>query len=96
MKHQIGRFSVHQTAKTMAFLYLVFGFVYIPLGFLTDSAAAPDASLGWIWFMMPILMAVFGYVIIAIMCALYNFIAKNTGGIEFDLTTEAPGAHTEA
>jgi hypothetical protein len=36
--------------------------------------------------MMPIFYLVFGYVMVAIGCAVYNFMFKYIGGIEFEST----------
>lgn len=91
MKNRIGRFSVHQSAKTLAFVYFVLGFIYIPIGYLADAASPPDERVGWLWFLGPIVFALVGYLVIALVCALYNFVAAKTGGVEFTITSEASG-----
>jgi hypothetical protein len=88
MKHRISRFSVHQSAKTLAFVYFVLGFIYIPIGYLVDVSAPPDERVGWLWFLGPIVFALVGYLSVALVCALYNLIAGQTGGVEFTLTSE--------
>ena len=90
MKHRITHFSVHRCALTLAFVYFVFGFIYIPLGYLIDSASPPHERLGLFWLVAPFALAIIGYIGIALFCALYNFIASKTGGVEFNLTAETP------
>jgi len=90
VRHRITHLSVHQCSLTLAFLYCVFGFIYIPLGYLIDSASPPDERLGLFWLAAPLVMGVIGYIGAALACALYNFIASKTGGVEFTLSAETP------
>ncbi len=89
MKHHISRFSVHQTAKTLAALQGVIGLVYIPVGFLFDSISPPEEQLGLIWLAAPILFLFLGYLFIALACLVYNGSAKITGGIGFTLVPDS-------
>jgi hypothetical protein len=46
-----------------------------------NSAAFP----GFMLLAMPLIYLIFGYLSVALWCVVYNFIAKFTGGIEFEL-----------
>jgi hypothetical protein len=86
MRQQIVRLSPLQTAKVMAALYGLMGFIFIPFFYLAMSRV-PNASRPGAWFLIgvPLAYAAFGFVFVAIGCLLYNFVATLTGGIEVDL-----------
>jgi hypothetical protein len=86
MRQQIVRLSPVQTAKVMAALYGLMGFIFIPFIYLA-TRAAPNASRPGAWFLIvvPLAYAAFGFVFVAIGCLLYNFVVSFTGGIEADL-----------
>lgn len=86
---QITRISVFQTSKVTGVLYTVVGLIYIPLGWFADSAAAPDDQLGALWLIMPLILGVIGFIAVALMAALYNFVASRMGGIEFSLSGQS-------
>ncbi len=86
MRYRVTRLSVHQTAKTMAFLYAAFGLVFLPFGvFLTLLLPQREGPGLVFWLIFPILYGVIGYVAVAIGCALYNLIAGLAGGVEAEL-----------
>lgn len=94
MRQQIVRLSPVQTAKVLAALYGLMGFLFIPF-FYFAMGLAPDANRPGAWFLVvvPLAYAAFGFCFVAIGCLLYNFVVGFTGGIEVDL---APvGAATE-
>lgn len=93
MRQQIVRLSPFQTAKVMAALYGLMGFIFIPF-FYFAMGLTPNANRPGAWFLVfvPLAYAAFGFVFVAIGCLLYNFVATFTGGIEVDFassTTEA-------
>jgi hypothetical protein len=91
MRQQIVNFSVHQTAKVLAVLYGLMGLIFVPI-FLVVNLVSPDGegiSPGLL-ILFPLLYAAFGYVFVAIGCAIYNFVAGRVGGIEVTLDAE-PG-----
>lgn len=85
---QVKRFGVAQTAKVGGLLYLVMStIVLIPVGFISMVTGATEGRPGGFFILLiPLLYGVFGYVMIAFACFLYNVIAGKVGGfaIEFD------------
>jgi hypothetical protein len=89
---QIKRFGVLQTAKLAAIMYfLVTAIVALPVGLIT-ILAAPDTEgragpvfRGVVVLLAPLPYAVMGFVCVAIVCFIYNFIAKHEGGIEIEI-----------
>lgn len=87
MVQQINRFSVHQTAKVLAILYALLGFLMVPLIWLS-TLADPDGALPlWALLVFPLAYGLLGYIFTAMGCAIYNFVADRIGGIEFSLST---------
>jgi hypothetical protein len=86
MRQQLVRLSPFQTAKVMAALYGLMGFIFIPFVYLVMSRT-PGASRPGAWFLVgvPLAYAAFGFVFVAIGCLIYNFVASITGGIEVEL-----------
>ena len=86
MRQQLVRLSPFQTAKVMAALYGLMGFIFIPFVYFAMSRGPNAGSFGgWFLIGVPIAYAVFGFVFVAIGCLIYNFVASMTGGIEVDL-----------
>ena len=93
MRQQIVRLSPLQTAKTMAALYGLMGFIFIPFFYVAMSMAPGESRPGAFFLILaPLAYAAFGFVFVAIGCLLYNFVANFTGGIEVDLASSASGA----
>jgi hypothetical protein len=84
MKMNIRSFSVLQTAKISAILYFIISLICVPF-FMIAIAMNPRASTGGIGFvaLMPFVYGVLGFLMTAIACLLYNWLAKHVGGIEF-------------
>ena len=96
MRQQIVRLSPVQTAKVIASLYGLMGFIFIPFFYLAMSFA-PNANRpgGWFLIVVPLAYAAFGFVFVAVGCLLYNLVVSVVGGIEVDLQpTEQPTAQT--
>ena len=86
MRQQLMRLAPLQTAKVMAALYGLMGFVFIPFAYLAMSRAPGAPKLGaWFLIGVPLAYAAFGFVFVAIGCLIYNFVASLTGGIEVEL-----------
>lgn len=88
MKIQIRRFSPHQNAKVISILMAVSSLVlFVPLYLLfvlvppEDGQARPPV---YMLLVFPLVYLVMGYVMVAIACAIYNLVARYTGGIEYD------------
>lgn len=91
MLQQISRFSVHQTAKVLAILYLLLGLLLAPLVWLSSFADPEGAMPLWLAVLFPAFYGLFGYIFTVIGAAFYNFVAARVGGIEFTLSAPPPG-----
>ena len=86
MKQQIARFSPHQNGKVFALLMAITSLVFFVPFFLFFALAAPAQARPpmFMLLIMPLMYLVLGYVMVAIGCALYNFMFPYIGGIEFE------------
>ena len=85
---RVRRFSVVQTANVAAVLYLVlFGIFLVPAGLISGLAGGVLGNnvSGIFLIFVPILYAVFGWIVVALACLLYNLVAGWIGGVEFTL-----------
>jgi len=84
---QIKSFAVLQTSKVMGVLYFLLGLLFVV--FFVAIAPAPKGhghrSL-FVIVLAPVFYGVAGFVCTAIICSLYNAIAKRIGGIEFEVS----------
>ena len=78
---RISHISIHQTSKVLAILYVAIGLIFIPIGVI--FIIADQKIIGIIYVLMPFIYGIIGYPLVAVMCWLYNMIAKSAGGIEF-------------
>ena len=84
MKHQIKSISIAQTSMVAAILYACMGILYFVIGIfmlLFGGLKFP----GIMFLFMPIIMAVFGFLGVALFSWIYNIIASKVGGVEFEL-----------
>ncbi len=91
------KFETVQTAKVMAILYFVLtAVICIPVGILS-IAFHTEGKFGHLggalMLFIPFLYAVIGFVMVAFVCVIYNWLTKFTGGIEFQSQkrTNEPG-----
>lgn len=82
-RKRLSGISIHQTSKVLAILYVAIGLLFIPLGVV--FVLSGQMILGIVYVLMPFIYGIIGYPLIALMCWLYNMIAKSTGGIEFTI-----------
>lgn len=95
MNARITRFAVLPTSKTLALVYFLMGILFIPLFLVVESVAPPEERLGTgLWLIMPVVYAAIGFLVTALMCALYNFAARLLGGVHLALEAEAPAPAT--
>lgn len=94
MKQQVARFSPHQNGKVFAVLMAVSSMVFIVPFVLIASMAGPKESAPPVLFLalFPIIYLVMGYVMVALGCAVYNFMFRYIGGIEFESKTQSTDA----
>ena len=93
MKKQIKRFSPHQNGKVFGILMAIASlFMFVPLAMLMAVLGPQVDQYGnqivfptGVFVVMPILHAIFGYLAMAIGCALYNWLFHYVGGFEFEL-----------
>lgn len=87
MRKQVTRVSVLQTSKVIALFYVLISFLYwiaaIPM---IVFGGGELKIMGFVYLAMPILMGVFGFLMILLSCAIYNLVAKWVGGVEFTVT----------
>jgi hypothetical protein len=85
MKMQMRRISVLQSSKILTVFYFLFGFLYtlagVPMILFGDNRLR---VLGIFYTLMPVIMAVFGFVFFVVSAAVYNVLAGWLGGIEFE------------
>ena len=89
--HEIKSFRIFQTARVIAVLYLIVGFIegtILAFVFAHSPHPRPHPVLGTLFFLvgLPILFGVMGFIALVIMCWLYNIVAARLGGIAFELT----------
>jgi len=88
--HEIKSFKIFQTARVIAVLYLIFGFVEgVILAIMIAHRPPPAPFKGTLFILLigvPILAGVLGFIFGVIICWLYNLIAARIGGIAFELT----------
>lgn len=94
MKKQISHLSPFQNAKVFAVLMAVSSLViFLPfmlISMLMTPSTTPDGQpIHFPFFMflvMPVFQLIFGFIMVLISCALYNWVSKFTGGFEFEAT----------
>jgi len=92
MKKQIARLSPHQNAKVFGILmalgslvFLVPSFVlFLSFGPSVDQRGNPVGPPMLLFLLFPFIYLIFGYISVAIGCALYNVMFKYIGGFEFE------------
>ena len=87
---QIKSFGILQTAKFVGVLYVVMTAIFaIPLGIvgaLVAVIAGKPEGLTFLFFMLaPIFYGIFGFLMVALICWLYNVVAARMGGVEIEL-----------
>ena len=98
MKTQIKRLSILQTSKVVAIVSPVFGLFHsgigafmLVLGFTLDMPGEERLGLlipGFILLPMPVFLLFAPFCFSILMCAIYNWIARMIGGIEFELEVQ--------
>jgi hypothetical protein len=93
MKKQLIRISILQSSKIATALYVLMGFIYAAIG--TPMLIFGNEKLkilAIIYILMPIIMAIFGFIFFVIFAAIYNLLAKWFGGIEVEVKDITNGA----
>lgn len=82
---QIKSFAVVQTAKVIGILYFILGAILVVPFSLMRLAAGRAAFGGFFVLLAPIAYGVAGFLMTALLCWLYNMLAKRIGGIRVEL-----------
>jgi hypothetical protein len=95
MKKQLTSISPLRAGIVLAVLYGVIGLIFVPfilLASLFGARTGPTAAVSGVVLAIcfPIFYAVLGFIGGIIMAAVYNLVAKWTGGLEFEVTDVAP------
>ena len=86
MPQQIRRFGVGQTAKVVAVIYAIMGLIFVPIVLIASMLSPNKSQVGTGFALaLPIIYGVLGFIVTAISCALYTFVAGLVGGIEVEL-----------
>ena len=84
MTRQIIHVSIHQTSKVFALVYFCFSLLIVPVGIAMMVGYPQGRAAGLFFIFAPVIYAVVGYLGSALFGAIYNFLAKRIGGVEFD------------
>jgi hypothetical protein len=85
MKQQVARFSPHQNGKVFAVLMAVSALVFlVPFFLFASLSGQQEAAPFFLILLFPVIYLVLGYIMVVIGCAVYNFMFKFIGGIEFE------------
>lgn len=88
MHKQITRISILQSSKIATALYVLMGFIYTLIGVpLLIFGGESMKIMAILYIVMPVIMAIFGFIFFAIFAAVYNLLAKWLGGFEVEVTT---------
>jgi hypothetical protein len=83
VRRQITKISILQSSKIVTILYVILGFIYVPIGLAMIVFGSEEFQImGFVYLGMPLVMAVFGFVFFVIGAWLYNVIAGMVGGFE--------------
>jgi hypothetical protein len=84
---QIKSFGVLQTSKVIAALYFALGLCFAVVVLIISAATGRGPRHAGLVFLVgaPIFYGAVGFVLAALLCWLYNAIAKRIGGIEIEL-----------
>ena len=70
----------------MTALYVLMGFIYTLIGVPMIIFGGKEVKfIGIIYFLMPIIMGIFGFIFFVIFAAIYNLLAKRLGGFEIEI-----------
>ncbi len=86
MKKQVTRISILQSSKIMTALYVLMGFIYTLIAIpMIIFGNAQLRIVGMVYFFMPIVMGIIGFIGFVIFAALYNLLARWLGGVEVEV-----------
>jgi hypothetical protein len=86
MKKQVVRISILQSSKIIIAIQFLVGFIYTLIGipmFIFGDPLVRD--MGVVYLFMPVIAPILGFIGFIIIAAIYNFCAKQFGGIEVEV-----------
>ncbi|MFZ6644901.1 hypothetical protein ACO0LO_04250 [Undibacterium sp. TJN25] len=98
MKIQIKRLSPHQNGKVFGVMMAATSLIFI-IPMMLVFSFIPGTNQGgfpgsvFMLILAPIFYLVVGYITTAIGCAIYNFLYRFVGGIEYENSVEEAHAH---
>jgi len=86
MKKQMVRISILQSSKILTAMYVLMGCIYTLIGIPMIIFGNPDLRvMGVVNLFMPVIMGIVGFVFFVVFAAIYNFLAKQFGGVEVEV-----------
>ena len=86
MKKQVVRISILQSSKIITAIKFLVGFIFTLIGIPMIVFGDPLLrKMGIIYVFMPVIMPILGFVSFVILAAIYNFLAKQFGGVEVEV-----------
>lgn len=80
------RISILQSSKILTALYVFMGCIYTLIGVPMIVFGNHEMRIiGVIYFFMPVIAGILGFIFFVIFAALYNFLAGHFGGIEVEV-----------
>ena len=98
MKKQLTNISPLRAGIVLGVLYGLLGLVFVPffllVGIFGAKTGGTPAAFGSVFFavLFPVFYAIAGFIGGIIAAAIYNLVAKWTGGIEFEVQETVPAA----
>ncbi len=87
MKKQVVRISVLQSSKVVTALYVLMGLLYTLIGIPMILLGNTEVRImGIVYFFMPVVMAIFGFIFFCIFAGAYNLVAGWLGGFEVEVS----------
>ena len=91
MRTQIVRLSPHQNAKVLSIYAALFSLFFVIVMAVVFTVVRPMDPHGdlvpfplYLFILLPVVYFVFGYILVAAACALYNLGFRFIGGFEFE------------
>ena len=86
MKKQIVHISILQSSKIIIAIKVLTGCLFaligVPMVILGDPMIR---TMGVVYLFMPIIMGILGFIVFVVGAAIYNFLARQFGGIEVEV-----------
>lgn len=97
VKQQIERLSPYQNAKVFGILMALSSvFIVLPMFLVLFASVPPQARPPALFLLLaPLMYFAMGYIMVAVGCAIYNFMFKYIGGFEFQARVDSARAEPD-